>query len=356
MIAQILVARLIQGGGTMRSFRLILLALLLLPAFAAVSQAAYTINVDTARTLIADGQYDAAIPLLEEAISESPGSAEGHYLLGVAGLWSKDCDVACISFTRALELDPSLVTRMTAQIKDRVLDRILAGDLEEAKAAVSVAVKHDPELRREITRSCIYRGEGYLDSGDAAVAEDLFRFVASVDPDLKANICELLYTKARAATGEESLRLVLASLHYGDRYQDETVKMVFRLANELDDENTRQRYLEMTINYAEPGKILLSSVEYYTRIYGRPAKISLYSPDTWIGADKSKKNTRIRYLTGDKVLTRGDTGPRKLETSIYVARAFPGITTTSDNSYLEKIWFSAAKDPATVYYWIVPGP
>ncbi len=333
------------------------LVLQIVALFAAMSgQAAYTVNVNTARELIATGQYEAAIPLLEEAVKESPESAEGHFLLGVAGLWSRNCDAACINFNRALELDPGLVVRMSIQIKDRVLERILAGDMEEARAAISVAVKHDPELRREITRSCLYRGEGYLDSGDEAAAEDLFRFVADVDPDLKANICDLLYTKARAATGEESLRLVLASLRYGDRYQKETVKMVFRLANDLDDETARKRYLEMTSRYAKPEQVLQSSVEYYARKYGQPSKINLYTPDSWIAADKTSDDARILYLTADKVLTRGDTGPRELEASIYIARDFPGITTPSDKGYLHQIWFSAAQDPAIVYFWAVPGP
>lgn len=342
------------GGNTMKPVKITFVLQILTLFLTAQSQAAYTVNINTAKELISTGRYEAAIPLLEEAVSETPDSAEGHFLLGVAGLWSKDCDSACVNFNRALELDPGLVVRMTVQIKDRVLDRILAGDMEEARAAISVAVKHDPELRREITRSCLYRGEGYLDSGDKAVAEDLFRFVADVDPQLKASICELLYTKARAATGEESLRLVLASLHYGDRYQKETVKMVFRLANDLDDENARQRYLQMTSAYAEPEKVLRSSVEYYTRLYGHPSKINLFTPNTWIGADKSRKDARIRYLTGDRVLTRGDTGPRELEISIYVARDFPGIATPSDKGYLHQIWFTTAKDPATVYYWTVP--
>lgn len=68
------------------------------------------------------------------------------------------------------------------------------------------------------------------------------------------------------ATGEKSLRLVPTSLHYGDRYQKETVKMVFRLANDLHDETIRKRYLEMTSRYVEPDKILQSGIEYYTRI------------------------------------------------------------------------------------------
>ena len=119
----------------MRYVRFTLLGFFLLLAFASLSQAAYTININTARELISGGKYESAIPLLEEAVSESPESAEGYFLLGVAGLWSRNCDAACISFNRALELDPGLVTRMTVQIKDRVLDRILAGDLDEAKVS-----------------------------------------------------------------------------------------------------------------------------------------------------------------------------------------------------------------------------
>lgn len=340
----------------MRSVKLALVVQILVLVLVTPGQAAYTVNINTARELIGSREYEAAIPLLEEAVKESPEKAEGHFLLGVARLWSRSCDAACVSFIRALELDPGLVVRMTVQIKDRVLDRILAGDLEEAKAAISVAVKHDPQLRREITQSCLYRGEGYLDSGDSVTAEDLFRFVADVDPQLKDNICELLYTKAKAATGEESLRLVLASLHYGDRYQKETVKMVFRLANDLDDEMARQRYLQMTSRYAEPEEVLQSSVEYYTRIYGQPSKVNLYTPGSWVGADAEKSDARILYLTGDRVLTRGDTGPRELEASIYIARDFPGIATPTDKGYLQQVWFAAAQEPATVYYWRISDP
>jgi tetratricopeptide (TPR) repeat protein len=340
----------------MKSANLALIMLISALLLAAPSQAAYTANINAAKEFIATGQYDAAIPLLEETVLESPDIAEGYFLLGVAGLWSRSCSDACVHFKKALELDPGLVVRMSVQIKDRVMDRILAGDMEEAKAALAVAVKYDPELRREITQSCLYRGEGYLDSGDKAVAEDLFQFVAEMDPQLKTNICELLYSKARAATGEESLRLVVASLRYGDRYQRETVKMIFRLANDLDDETARQGYLEMTAGYVEPENILQSSVEYYTRLYGQPSKISLFTPSLWIGADKSRKDSRIRYLTGDKVLTRGDTGPRELEISIYTAKDFPGIATVSDKGYFQKIWFSAGPDPGTVYYWTVQGP
>ena len=340
----------------MKIFNSTLTLLIFALIIAAPSQAAYTANINAAREFITTGQFNVAIPLLEEAVSESPDGAEGHFLLGVAGLWSRDCEIACVHFKRALELDPGLVVRMSAQIKDRVMERILAGDMEEARAALTVAVKYDPQLRREITQSCLYRGEGYLDSGEKALAEDLFRFVAETDPQLKANICELLYTKARAATGEESLRLVLASLHYGDRYQRETVKMVFRLANDLDDETARKGYLEMTSEFVEPEKVLQSSVEYYTRMYGQPSKISLFTPDAWVGADKNRKDARIRYLTGDKVLTRGDTGARELELSIYMAKDFPGIATPSDKGYLQQIWFSAAQDPATVYYWVVSSP
>ena len=127
-------------------------------------------------------------------------------------------------------------------------------------------------------------------------------------------------------------------------------------ANDLDNESARKRYLEMTSSYAKPERILQATVDYYTRMYGKPGKVSLFAPDTWIGTDKTRDGGLVRYLTGDKVLTRGDTGPRELEASVYVARDFPGVATPTEKGYQEKIWFSAAQDPAVVYYWIVPGP
>lgn len=50
--------------------------------FVMSGQAAYTVNVNKARELLATGQYEAAIPLLEEVVSDSPDSAEGYFLLG----------------------------------------------------------------------------------------------------------------------------------------------------------------------------------------------------------------------------------------------------------------------------------
>ena len=342
------------GELPVRCFRSVSLALIMLLLSASWSLGAYTVNIDTARDLMAKGQYEDAIPLLEEAVADSPDSAEGHFLLGVANLWTRDCDAACEAFSRALEQDPGLVGQMADQIKKRVIERVLAGDVEEAKSAISVAVKQDPELRKEITRSCIYRGEDYLESGENVLAEDLFRFAADIDPQTKARICELLYTKARAVTGEESLKLVLQSLRYGDRYQDETLAMVFRLANDLDDEAKRMRYLEQTSNFARPQSILQATVEYYTRKYGPPGKVNLFSPDIWVGMDKTRNDARVRYLTGDKVITRGSSGPQDLERSVYMAMDFPGTATPTAKGYQQKMWFLTTQEQAVVYYWIVP--
>ena len=99
--------------------------------------------MDTARDLISGGEYTKAISLLEESVIESPGSPEGFYLLGVARLWSGDCDLACERFRRAMELDPSLQGAMREQVKERIFERLRDGDMEGAHKALSVAVRYD---------------------------------------------------------------------------------------------------------------------------------------------------------------------------------------------------------------------
>jgi tetratricopeptide (TPR) repeat protein len=314
----------------------------------------YTINVDTARDLITAGEYTKAISLLEETVAESPESPEGFYLLGVARLWSGDCDLACERFRRAMELDPSLQGAMREQIKERIFERLRDGDMEGARKALSVAVRYDPGLGRDIAQACVQKGGGYIETGDMELADGLFRFIAEVEPSLSSAICELLYTKARSATGEESLKLVLASMHYGGKYQRGTTRMVINLANDLEDEVTRHKYLAMSDQYIEEARILQASVEYYTKRWGAPEKVRLHTPGTWIDVDKTRKDDLVRYLTTDQVLTRGVGGPMKLPPALYRASLFPGLATPSESSYSEKLWFTPQEEAATVYYWFIP--
>jgi tetratricopeptide (TPR) repeat protein len=336
---------------TITSILNLCLAVLLLagPAFAS-----YTVNVEAARDFISEGQYDNAISLLEKTVEESHEASEAFYLLGVARLWAGDCDRACERFRRALELDPSLQDQMREQVKERIFERLRDGDLEGARSALTVAVRYDPGLGREIAQSCVNKGGGYIETGDVELADDLFRFIAEVDPSLSSAICELLYSKARSATGEESLKLVLASMHYGGKYQKGTTRMVLNLANDLEDEGARQKYLVMADRFLEPEVILQASVEYYTGRWGTPGKVSLTTPGTWTSADKLKRDDTVRYLTMGNVLTRGVGGPMKIPPALYRASLFPGLSTSAESSYSEMIWFTPEKEAATVFYWFIP--
>ncbi|UCG38507.1 MAG: tetratricopeptide repeat protein [bacterium] len=335
------------------SFSIPAIILVLLPA---LCLAAYTVNVGKAREQIARGLYEEALPLLEEATAEAPDQAEGHFLLAVARLWTGRCDEACAGFRKAVELDPSLREGMSSQIRDRIVDRIRAGDLEGAKAAFAVALRYDPTLKSEVARSCIDKGENFLETGEDAIAQGMFRFVADVDPGTRTVICDLLYTKARAATGEESLKLVLASMNYGDRYQKEATRMLLRLANDLEDDLQRERYLAAASEYVESQSMLEASVDYYTRMWGPPTKVNLSSRDLWIGVDKPKYDDHVRYLTADRILTRAEGGAREMAVSVGRALDFTGEATASDKGYALKIWFSALDEPAVLYFWVVPTP
>ncbi len=339
----------------MRITTTILHACLALLVLCAPAAASYTMNIYTARDLISDGKYDMAVSLLDETVAQNPEGAVGFYLLGVARLWMGDCDTACDSFRRALELDPSLQEQMREQVKERIFERLRDGDLDGARAALTVAVRYDPGLGREIAQACVRRGGGHIEEGDTELADDLFRFIAEVDPSLSSSICELLFAKARSATGEESLKLVLASMRYGNRYQQENTRMLSNLATDLEDEGTRQSYLVMADQYVEPAVILAASVEYYTGRWGTPGKVSLTSLGTWTEVDKLHKDDMVRYLTTGQVLTRGVAGPMKLPPALYRASLFPGQATPSQTDYSEKIWFTPEKDAATVYYWFIPG-
>ncbi|TNF45798.1 tetratricopeptide repeat protein [bacterium] len=328
------------------------LALAVLLVFAGHGYATTKVDIDKARELISERNYELATSLLEEIVKSEPNHVQAQFLLGVTHLQVNSYDIAEKKFQLVERLDPAMRKAVGEAFRDHVIDMLIAGDLESAKAGFTLAMKYYPELKGDVSRACLDRGKALLEGGEEQLAEDLFRFAVAQDSSLNETICDLLFTRAKAATGEESLRLVLASIRYGDKYQEETAKIVLRLANTLDDGKTRARYLEEAGAYIEPKKILLSSIDYYTEKWGSPGRVNLTAVDSWISVDKDKDKNKICYLSGEGLLTRAKGGQSSLEAAIYIPGTYTGQETETEKGYKTQIWFSMDTQPTTVYYWI----
>jgi len=320
--------------------------------FSGVGYATTTVDIEKARELISERNYEIATTLLEEIVQGEPNHVQAQFLLGVTHLQVNSYDIAEEKFLLVEQLDPAMRKAIGEAFRDHVIDMLIAGDLDSAKSGFTLAMKYYPEMKEGVSRACLDKGKVLLEGGEDHLADELFRFAVAQDGTLNETICDLLFNKAKAATGEESLRLVLASIRYGDKYQEETAKIVLRLANTLDDGKIRAQYLKEASAYIEPKKILLSTVDYYTDKWGSPGKVSLTTADSWIDVEKDKEKSRIFYLSGNGLLTRAQDGQAALEASIYMPGTYTGQETKTEKGYKTQIWFSMDSQPTTVYYWM----
>ena len=313
---------------------------------------ATTVNLNKARDFIEKGEYSLAAPLLEEILSVTPDRVEAQYLLGICRLWRDDLEGADEYFQKAFVADTGTATIIIGEFEDFIIAHLGEGQVELAKEAFDLLIKYQPSIKARVLSACVDRGEAYLREGQDREADNLFRFAASYHGALKERICDIFFLKARAAAGEESLKLVLASIRYGDKYQDETARMVLRLANFLEDPAVREGYLKEALDFIDPEVVFNSSVEYFTKKWGPPQKITLVEPERWIGVEKGKEKEKICYLSRESLVTRYGGGRLVLEPTILSARPFTGSETDTDRGYFTEIWFSMDESPVTVFFWI----
>ena len=310
-----------------------------------------TVNIGKAREFIDAGNFGPAAELLNDVARDDPTSVEGRLLLGTALLGLNDFNGAEAALDEAVALDAAAAGQAGEICKKQVIEALRRENLEAAKGAFSLAIKYDPTLRDEVSRACIDKGRFYVESGRDREADELFRFVLSYDSSLRDRVCDVLFAKARSATGEESLRLLLASLRYGDRYQEETSRMYLNLANSLDGEETRVDYLARAEEYFGRDRILQASVDYYTERWGAPERISLVDAEKWISVEKPRRRWNLRYLAVKDFRTRDAAGPLRIGASIFQPGSLPGEGSGPETGTPTAVWLSMDAEPTIVFYW-----
>ena len=131
----------------------------------AVSPHSMLMNNLVARELVGRGAARQAVPLLEEALRQTPNKSMAHVVLGAAYYSDKQTERAVSEYTRALQLEPRNADAMN-DLGVVYLDR---GDLNEAlkwfSAAISAAPQH-PDAHTN--RGLVYLSAGQL---EAAIAD-----------------------------------------------------------------------------------------------------------------------------------------------------------------------------------------
>jgi Tfp pilus assembly protein PilF len=172
----------------------------------AVSPHSFLMNNLVARELVARGAAGQAVPLLEEALRQSPNKAQAHTLLGVAYYADKQTERAVAEYNKALQLDP----RNAEALNDLGVVFLDQGNVNEAAKWFNAAISTAPRYADAHTnRGLVYLSAGRLDEAiqdfRAAIATDSTR--AEAHNSLGVAYARSGRTTEAAAEFREALRL-----------------------------------------------------------------------------------------------------------------------------------------------------
>jgi len=130
--------------------------------------------LSTGRVLIHERRYQEAQAMLESAITSDPRSAGSYYLLGVAQDSLGQSTMAKGSFTRALELDPT----MNGAVIGLADLNAKSGNYAEALRLANAVIKRNPNL----APAYVAAAKAWLGKGDARQGEALLKVALDHDP------------------------------------------------------------------------------------------------------------------------------------------------------------------------------
>jgi len=155
--------------------------------------------------LLLGGRAAEAAGVLARAAAASPGSANAHYLLGLAYREAGLEAPAAVAFEQAVRTDPALAAAWGAL----GTSWLRAGETDQARAALEQALRLDPG--DAVARNNL--GTLLLQAGDAGAAEEAFKSAVRDAPWLAAahaNLGVMARRRGDLATAELELRAALA--------------------------------------------------------------------------------------------------------------------------------------------------
>lgn len=152
------------------------------------------------RILIAEGKYQEALVALQKAVKSEPGSAAGHYFLGVARQSLGLSDLAKSSFAHSLELYPQM-TEAAVALADL---NVKSGDYDDALRLASGALKTNPSLPLAYVASA----QAWLAKGDARQGEALLQEALKRDPASLPALAILLNLHVRQGRTSEAVQRI----------------------------------------------------------------------------------------------------------------------------------------------------
>jgi tetratricopeptide (TPR) repeat protein len=234
------------------------------------------------RVLLAQGQYDSAMGTLQKAVKAAPDSASAHYFLGAAQEAAGFPDLAKVSFTRALELQP----QMTSAEGALAHLAITKGNNTEGLRLAESARKTDPNL----PSANLAAAQALIAKGDVRQAETILQGALERDPSSLPDLGTLLSLYTREGRSAEAVRRMAgavqqypqkAGLHFllglayfsvKDLAHSETsVRQALKLDPQIPDAYTLLANIALARGSAEEAKSLLR-----TAIASSPRKLLNY--------------------------------------------------------------------------------
>lgn len=148
--------------------------------------------------------YESAIPLLQQIITQKPDEALPHFELGYAYSELKHNDDAATAYRRAIELDPKLVA---AQIN---LGLVL---LDSDPAAALASFRHAADLTPTEGRPHYFEGRALERSGKLPEAVEEYRSAAAMTPknaDFEIALASALLNAGKFSEAEKQFRATMA--------------------------------------------------------------------------------------------------------------------------------------------------
>jgi tetratricopeptide (TPR) repeat protein len=152
------------------------------------------------RILLSEGQYENARTALEAAVKAEPNSAGPHYFLGLAQRGAGLPDLAKVSFSRALELQPQMA-QASAALASLI---VKSGNHDEALRLAENARRADPNLPFAYLASA----QAQMANGDARQAETALQETLRRDPASLPALATLLNLYSQEGRMQEGLQRI----------------------------------------------------------------------------------------------------------------------------------------------------
>ena len=312
--------------------------------FISHANALFDSNVDKAKEFMQAGMYPQAIALLEKEINDDPTNAGAHFQLGICYINQNNYSSADERFASAVRLKPDYGYKIGKEYKIAAEYNLNKGTLSSIRSLYDKAIEYAPSLKNGIAQEL-------FDKGKQNRNDFIFSLAVSYDSRHRHEIADYYYTLSQKNSGEISLSLLKKANEYSSgKYDKEIGNLLLIVANSQESKDTRENYIKEAAKYVSQNDLFISSVQFYTKLWGSPEKVML-DKEGWVEIGQFEVGDKIHYLSMEKyklkTLISNTTMPDKITSTHW------GMIDYDDTKGGKTpVWFNKHKNFTTVYMWI----